>query len=494
MTSVTGILPFRYLLQHLFTALCLAAWFAVVMMQTGCGLIEQKERKIPITVQELGELGRLLESAFNTGDQAYIGRKFDIVAFVERIEPGTRLTKADERIIGDALNGEDAIISMLFHHIQNGGRYTSVEARFINDEPRILGRIVINTGMVYFDFVIGRRTEHRQFDTIREVVIQDLYLYTTGEFLSNTFRTSIQRMQGSNSIVQRMLGKGKPDNGFLHAMAIRDSMEAASKREDFEAVIAMYRALPEPEKKEKFILITLMEAAEMIDDSTTVWAVDEYVRHHPTSPSTLFHLLSKHMAQGDYRGYATTAQKLDSVLGGEPYLQYQIGTSLLEAFDTVGAVAVLREAIKEEPKLAEAYMPLIVTFICRNNFREAKNYLNNMIARMEYSWNEVDSILLIEAMEEPNVMLFTESPEYAQLRASRMKKNAPDDLERREAELSAAQERLALEKKELQQAQRDQERLRQQEREIRSLFQKKMDSIVRERQRRLREQDRQGDS
>src|SRR5262249_28440975 len=103
-------------------------------------------------------------------------------------------------------------------------------------------------------------------------------------------------------------------------------------------------------------------------------------------------------------------ERLDKAVGGDPYLFVLRANLLLESGQFTDAIAAVDKALKQEPKLEEAYWSRITIALKEKKHGDTSVWLKKAVEELNLTLNEE------EMRNTPEYQPFLQSPEYREFR------------------------------------------------------------------------------
>ena len=253
------------------------------------------------------------------------------------------------------------------HAFAEVNNYKLLRLTETNGECHALFRVLIESGgMNYHDLTLKPMG--------KGVRIVDMYIALLGEPLSVTVRRVALPVfaEQEKSFVQRLLSEEQDSVKYQSELAdlIKFSRDGKSAE-----VLATYKKLPASLQREKFVLIHRIKAAQNIDEKDYRAAIDLWAASYPKDMSLPLVMIDGFTLKKQYAKAIESIDKLDKLIGGDPYLKVQRAYEymLLEQYDKASAQAAL--AVSEEPTLAQGYDCLLSISLQRKDYKETARQL-----------------------------------------------------------------------------------------------------------------------
>ncbi len=355
-----------------------------------------------VTLAEAKEFAARLADAMNTTDQQAVLNLVDFRAMVEIATENLGLTDAQrEPLIIWALQGFTAptgFLSQTFKNIEGGSQFGLLRVHEKNGEIRALYRVAFgaDVGLAYQDYILARRPDGQ----VRAV---DIDIYFSGERLSQTLRRMLIPLAAhqNRSVLARL--SGEENDLVKHMPKLRQMVELTNSGRNTEAM-AIYDALPESLKKDKTVMLNRLRATQPLDDAAYALALDEYIALFPGDPSIDLQAIDANVMKKKYDDAIRSVDRVDSALGGDPFLDSIRSNIKQLAGDSQAAAALLEKAIAADPEQVEYYWQRIGLALELKDFDAVLKYLNLMDERFEVEFSDLEQIAEYAG--------FVKSPQY----------------------------------------------------------------------------------
>jgi tetratricopeptide (TPR) repeat protein len=193
-------------------------------------------------------------------------------------------------------------------------------------------------------------------------------------------------------------------------------MRELQQQGNLQKAIDVYERLSSSQQREKLALVTYTTIAAELGNDEYLAAINLCAREFPHDPGTLIFLLDKYALMERHQDVIATIERIDSLVDGDPYLDYLRGLHYVMLDDLQSARTAFNDAIYAEPMLEEAYIPMVDVLIRMEDYKQAVVYLNGLTHRFEKSWEDIDSYYQSAATAEPHYAEFVKSDAYELLR------------------------------------------------------------------------------
>lgn len=342
--------------------------------------------------KEIRDFASSFERAMNAKDSAGLHALFDAEAIVDTATADLDLPSGFREGI---IRGTSSVSENITSIVSDGGSCKFLRVSK-NDAKRILFRMILPDERVdYYEMVVGR-------DENGSLRVRDMHVFSSGEML-----TQVLRRLYIVALVQQ--GQKVPPNDNI--MQKLPEMMVAMKEGRPKDVLAMYGKLPRELQRERIFLITRIHAArEAAANKELLDALKDFRAAFPDDPCVDLLSYDYHLRKKDYKNLLGIVDRLEKVVGGDPYLNVLRADFLIETDDLAAARKNAMLAVEQEPTL-KAYMSLVTISLRERNFDETVQHLETMARKFDVIVNG-DSEEFAE---------FVKSPQYQKWRKSQSK-------------------------------------------------------------------------
>jgi tetratricopeptide (TPR) repeat protein len=333
----------------------------------------------PPSNDECRDFAKALGAAVRSGDAAALDRMIDWDALIEIAIGGI---DAPEGFRKGFVNGAkesrregNGVAQNIVDSMKQGGSYTFLRVHTKEKRPSVLFRLVPpkSSGVNYHDYVLARRPDGQ----VRAV---DLYVFMTGELISQTLRRSFVQAaaHSSRGLLERLTGS---EQEFFKHYAQLEQMARSIKGGQYREALTIYQNLPAELKKDKNALILRFQAAQQAeDDREYSQSIEDFRKEHPDDACIDILSIDYHLLKKQYPQALACIDRLDRAVGGDPYLQTFRAGIHIEQDDLEVARKDLQNAIDEEPTMKDAYWSLVTVTLLQRKFDET---LKTLLSRIE---------------------------------------------------------------------------------------------------------------
>jgi hypothetical protein len=369
----------------------------------------EAEAEPPITEEESSQFAEALTKAVRAKDSAALAALIDWDGLFDAATAGLNVPeKARERINSD-LRGNaknpGALSQRVLEFAERGASYSFLRRHCVEGRDRLLFRLVLpeGTGVNYHDVVLDRRTDGR-------VKGSDIYIYTSGEFLSQTARRAyllalVRIVEAPQARLQGI------EREYVQHFVKVTTMNRLAQTGDYQQVLTLYDQLPPGLQQDKNVLLIRLKAAQNVRPQEYSEAIADLRSFHPNDPCTDLFSIAYFQQEKQPHKALEMVSRLEKTLGGDPYLHVLRSMIYLEANDAAAARKAAEQAIAEEPTLQEGYWARITVTVREKKFDETLERLRELDEKFAPQFPDFASL--------PEYAEFIKSPQYQEWQKSR---------------------------------------------------------------------------
>jgi predicted negative regulator of RcsB-dependent stress response len=269
-----------------------------------------------------------------------------------------------------------------------------LHAHGAGEKRGVLIRVILPESVAYLDVAITRRGD--------QIKGADIFSFLSGELVSQSIRRAfVVNAASQNRAIADQL------KGWEHDLAANiPTLEAmtASLPAKPQEWLTTYGKLPESLRTDKNIMLTRIDVAKLATDDAFAAAVNEFKTVHAADPSTDLVLLNLYVQAQQHAEALETLKRLDTFVGGDPYLQVWKGNVLLALGKPAEARAEVTAAIKVEPTLRHGMWALVMISLAEHKYAETVGLLDNLEQTFKVEFDDLG--------KHPEYAEFLKSPEY----------------------------------------------------------------------------------
>lgn len=323
----------------------------------------------------------LLQTSLYELDTAFFMENFDGDSFANKVilNDEESLKKKDIQVFNKAFKvgflGEfDIFPTNIVKSIKNDASYDVVNYYYdeLESKYHLLFRAYSDDdGLNYHDY---------QLNYVNKAFkIEDIYIYTTGEYLSDTVK-QLYMLNLPRTFVDGISQKEKRSNTILF---FHDYTELLGQ-EKYKEAYNLLSNLEGEIKDQKVIYIMKIQVASAINEVYYMEAIDELLKKFPEDPSTQLMAVDYYVMLKDYNATMAALEALENATS-DTFVQYMRGNLSWEFNDYEGAEKAYNAIMKEYPDFEAARLNLLYMYDEAKMFTSCITLLDDFITNDFYT-------------------------------------------------------------------------------------------------------------
>jgi len=351
------------------------------------------------------ELAKKIEATLAEDKGVWLDQNFDIDTMMDRAlrdAPGDLKSKEGFRAgLKKGFNiGRNTATAM-----GEAGRYTFLRLRTVNGKKLALFRLLMDGPFNYHEYLIEAAPQGG-------VKAVDMYVYLSGEFISQTFRRIyVAAMAAEPGIAGKLVGN---QNEYALALKKLQTMNQLIAEGKSDQALKVFHGLPDSVKAEKSALILRLTAGSQVSPKESMDALEALRKAYPGDPSIPALSLDPLFLAKKFDDVIAAVDELEKAVGGDPFLESFRSSVYMEKGDADKARAAAKRAIEQDKQLDMAYWTMVTISLRTKNFKETVEWLNSIEKNLGLAFQDLTTI--------DTYAEFVKSPEYAEWMKGRQKK------------------------------------------------------------------------
>lgn len=318
-----------------------------------CSLLkENKENNDKVIL-----VGQFIEDSFNEESTDGFNEKFNVEAFGELVFIDEKIDTSDsytkgfmQGLLGATQNLSDKILS----EINNGSYYN-----FINYEYNIVEKAYYITFRIYSEETGINYHEYKLCTDGEDIMINDMYIYLTGEHLSETLKRIFLATKPNRK------SKGKKNNMSL-VIESKKLLDAGDYKNAHKKISEIKGELA----KEKFILLYKGLISSEFDEELYAQDLLEFAKYYPNDPTLYLKQIDYYFLKEDYK---MVLEKIDKLMfeTEDDFLNILKASVYLMSEDFENADINYKFMVENYPFLMEAYVGYISSLTYQGKYKDA---------------------------------------------------------------------------------------------------------------------------
>jgi tetratricopeptide (TPR) repeat protein len=353
-------------LVSFFASVC----FLIVITFTACTTKEK-----PVTKTEATEFAQELERSIVNADATFMDAAMDAGLMLER--SGVKTGKNKRAITAGMSNGlkmGTAIINAL----SKTGSYQFVNEYSKKDTEHVIFRLYDHGMINYHDLELAH--------VDGKVKIADLFIYLTGQNLSETMQSLFAQMgdvsssEGPSKETLAWMDDAKRIRGLITAKQYREAKN-------------IYTSLPETAKKSKAFQVINVEINSGLGDDEYGAAIAEYESLFPKEPNMQLMMLDAYIMRKEYDKALNAVNELDKTLNTDPLLDYHRSLCYSLMNDTAKQLESLERLNKNVPDFEDGMIQLIALYLDKEEYEKARPLVDRYKSKSNFDQLNLSNIM-----------------------------------------------------------------------------------------------------
>ncbi len=329
---------------------------------------------------KIDSIGYALDSTIANGDKTYFNSVFSTRLFISRFLIITADKSLDEFNRGFAIGFSNKFDfgQILLNEVASGTNYDYL--RFYLDKDKkfhLVFRLYSDQGLNYHDYLLE--------DTTEGFKIVDLYVYVTGEHMSETIQAVYKGLLSNEKF-----GKGLTDGFTQSVMSLKKIRELVADGK-YQDAFDEYQKVSKAAKKKKLFKITLIQITKNLSDDKYIEAIEDYRQEFPNDASLNLLLIDTFYLKKKYAECLQSIDALDKALEGDTFLDLFRGNISYSQGDLESAITYFSNITTNYPNFFEGYDSLLTLYIESNKIEKTLNILDIMIDQFSFTKEEIIS-------------------------------------------------------------------------------------------------------
>ncbi|HEY3391493.1 MAG TPA: hypothetical protein VGK58_02210 [Lacipirellulaceae bacterium] len=353
---------------------------------------------VQLSEDECVQFARSMEAAVKQGDLKAFDRLVDWNAMLNKATDSLGFSPQNRagfhRGVLDSVTSEKGFAAQIAGHVARGGSYKFLHVRERNGQPTVLLRLVSDAGLNYHEWLLTKVGGN--------VLASDIYIYISGELLSDTLRRSALPVakELSKTFIERLtVAESEYVKHFDELAKMMEHVQAGNHAEALET----YARLPEVLRREKGALLVRYQAAANIGEAELLKVVEDFRGYHPDDVCMDFLLIDYHVLRQEHDQALAAIDRLDASVGGDPHLNLLRADTVYRQGDKAKAFELVRTANAADPEAIDPYWSLLGLTVLEKDHDKTLAALNGIESRF--------GVDLSGVAQAPEYEEFRESPQ-----------------------------------------------------------------------------------
>ncbi len=325
----------------------------------------------PITDAEALAEGHRIEAATNSGNYYPIDHFVCGECLLERTRKASKVLKDPDNLRSFASGFVPSVGNYSKQIIAGikGGNYCLLKEFDHGGVKHLLFRMFGTGGLTYHDYMLTRVG-----DSIRA---SDVYLYSADEWYSTTVAQLADAVGAGNSMID--------DTQVIL------NMVSLTQQKNYAAVKDNYDKLDKKYKDNKVVDFMYVKACYHIDQKLYQQALEDYSGKFPGAVSCKLMLADLYYMQKEYEKNIAINNQIDSLIGGDPLMDFMRGGAYRAAGKTAESVSYFEKAYRYDPSIQLNSVMLAKSYAEAGQKDKAKKVLAGYMRTPRYHEGDLDA-------------------------------------------------------------------------------------------------------
>lgn len=333
-----------------------------------------RKNEKPVTSEEAKTFATKLEQSIAKRETAFYDNAFSIASIVKAVqESAERKFKAEElKGFREGMQSKLNMGTQLAATLSEQATYQLVRIYEDNGAQHVIFRLYDDGKLNYHDIMLIHEKG--------EVKIADMFVYATGENLSQTLSGIFEGVMKKDDVTS------------MKSLDDLKKMRMQIQKNEHEEALATFYALPKDMQGMRPVQVLKLQAAMGLEDSIYVKALDEFSRLYPDNGKMSLMLLDGLILHKDYDEAVACVNRLDSMINKDPLLDYYRALCYQLKEDNVTARSYLEKLNKNMPLFTTGALELIFSYCDTREWEKAGALLNTIKRRRDYKVTYTQSL------------------------------------------------------------------------------------------------------
>jgi tetratricopeptide (TPR) repeat protein len=334
------------------------------------------------TEKECREFAAKLEAALKEGDGAFLDQSLDMDAILGAAAEGLEVDAATRALFENGLRGTFRPGEKIQQITRGTGSYRLLRLHEFGGRPCALFRLVgDSSGVVYHELALAATAAGR-------LVITDIYVLNTGEWISATFRRGLLAMaqQAQSGALDKLSGW---ENDFVKNLDNLQAIRLLMKAGKFAEALKSWLELPESLRRDKNLLMMRLQIAHELGERQYLSAINDFQKAFPDDPSLHLSLIDGCLFMKKYAEAQAAIDRVDKAVGGDPYLNVLRAGVLIEQQKFDEAKVFAQKTADAEPTLIDGHFTLLTIALAQQDHKETARLLRKLEKEFEMIFGDL---------------------------------------------------------------------------------------------------------
>jgi tetratricopeptide (TPR) repeat protein len=344
-------------------------FFALFVLSCG-------QKEVPATPADAKDFARQLQSSIEKRNPDFFNTAIDKKKFLKKAGLGSG---KNARSFGAGVEDRLNMGTTMINSLSKKATYQLVKQYEKNNKQHVLFRLYDDGSLNYHDIELIKSGNN--------VKIDDIFIYTSGEYLSETIKGLFQQMKGimdkkSNSSEESAVIKSLP------------KMRQLMNEGKYEEAISIYETLPPNIQQLRAVQIIHVLIASGLDDTEKYSdAIEEYKKLYPDEPNMHLILIDGYVLKEEYDKALFSVNEMDRMINKDPFLDYYRYLVYSLKKDKANSKICIEKLVKNMPDFEDGMLELIGTYLEEKNNNAADDWIKKFRSKSSFDQDRLDALI-----------------------------------------------------------------------------------------------------
>ena len=330
-------------------------------------------------------IGQRIDSTIYMGNSTYLNTLFDKEYLIQKVtkQSDDKFVKEFNEGFTRGLNESFNLGDRIVQDVGDYGSYDFVKSRVNSKgEHHLLFRLYSEEGLNYHDYQLQK--------VDGEIKIVDVYIFTTGEYLSKTFSDLYNAtLSQKPNILDKFLKKT-----LLDDLVKINTIKAYIGKGNYQEAFKLYKSISSEGKKQKSIKLIGVILSSNVSEEAYGKLIKEYEALFPNDPSLYLVSIDGYILSERYNRALKQIKLLDRAVGGDSFLNY-LRTNIYYADNNMEkALETIETFMKDFPGFFDGYDVALTLYIESGKSKKAVDILNIMVDDFYSDKDELKKVII----------------------------------------------------------------------------------------------------
>lgn len=357
---------------------------ALLLILCGCGAppdsqksrsgaaisVSRVEEARDLSKEDCEAFARRIEQSIGASDPSFVREQMNTRALVGTVTHGLGLTDQERSDYLRAISRDLDFGAQVCRAVAVNGSYRLLRIREVDGARRPIFRMIAGGGLNYHEMRLTR-------DDKGKISIIDVYVFLSGELLSQSFRRTLLPMAAEHK-GGGLEGLEAQENDFIRHFKKIARFQRHVKQGLHERALKVFDALPESVRNDKAMLLLRMRAAKHAGDEAYMRALADLKRVFPDDSGLELALFDYYLLTNKYDQALASIERVDQQVAGDPFLgSYRAKVYLMQQKFKASREEAMR-ALNAEVEVPEPFFILFQVALNEKAHADAVKWLDKL--------------------------------------------------------------------------------------------------------------------